>query len=88
MSLRMISWALALPDVQTEEKFVLAAIGAWSDDDGRFLSSLAPLAKRCSMPEGELLGTLQRLASKGLVDLEPDGQAGVYVTLKAGEQAA
>ncbi len=88
MSLRMISWALALPDVHTEEKFVLAAIGAWSDDNGQFLSSLAPLAKRCSMPEGELLGTLQRLASKGLVDLEPDGEAGVHITLKAGVRAA
>ncbi len=88
MSRRMISWALSLPDVHTEEMFVLAAIGAWSDDSGRFLSSLAPLAKRCSLPEDELRATLARLASKGLVDLEPNGQADdLRIRLKVAAQA-
>ncbi len=69
MSLRMVSWALAVPDIRTDDKFVLASIGAWADDDGRVVSSLAPLADRCSLPEEELRAILLRLASKGLVDL-------------------
>ena len=75
MSSRAIAWALALPDVDTEEKFVLAAIGAWTDDDGHFLSLLAPLAKRCSLSEQDLRKTLLRLEAKGLVDLGHDRPA-------------
>ncbi len=69
MSLRMVSWALSVPDIRTDDKFVLASMGAWADEDGRVFSSLAPLANRCSLPEQELRGILMRLASRGLVDL-------------------